>query len=196
LIAETNVGLIKAVGKFNPKLGFKFSTYATHDILSSIRSAYARGNVLNIPLYIRELIPSFNRAITRLEIHHIANPDAAEIAREMGVTAWLVERIIRTKNELRTPVRDSLSNSRITILPSISQIPSSEKRAILQEEVQGILRGVSNPRAKKIIILRFGLDGKKPRTLEQIGKKIGRTRERVRQILEEESANARITAQG
>jgi RNA polymerase primary sigma factor len=187
LIDEGNIGLIEAVDRFDYTKGFKFSTYSTWWIRQSIIKAIAnKGRLIRVPIHMLNTIKKCYFVTKQLTQKYGREPTAAEISKKLGVPEEKVLKILHIAQEpgsLEVPVNpDSTSELGDLIVDIDSQ---SHEDAVffmaLQELIKQVLDKLSK-REKKIIELRFGLDGEGPYTLEETGKIIGITRERVRQI--------------
>ncbi len=188
LIAEGNLGLIKAVDKFDYRRGNRFSTYASWWIRQSVsRSIADQGRTIRLPVHMIELINKWLRTSRQLTQKYGRRPTTSEIAKEMGVTEDKVKRIAKLAQKpasLETPLSDD--DDEYQLLDLLADInaasPNDQLDHELQwEEVMKLLENLKE-REKEILILRFGLNDNIPRTLEEIGERFGLTRERVRQI--------------
>lgn len=187
LISEGNIGLMKAVERFNPKKGAKLSTYAALWIKQSIRRALSnQSKTIRLPVHIVDKVSKLNRLQLQLTDELGREPTDAELADELELTPAKVAHL-RNMNtrpaSLDAPIGDDDDNRFADIVPDPNAptpydvLRDKTMRKSIREHVKKL-----SPREAEIIILRYGLDGNKPMTLEEVGKRFKVTRERIRQI--------------
>ena len=199
LIQEGNLGLTRGIEKFDYKMGFKLSTYVTWWIRQAVSRALAdQSKTIRIPVHMVETINRLNKEKKRLTAELGYEPSIKQLAKGMKMTEEKVEEVIQIAMDpisLDKPVGDE-DDSIVADFIADQNVISPEtnaERVMLKEKIQGLLEGLKE-RERKVLILRFGINDDHPRTLEEVGKELKVTRERIRQIEDKALRKLKIRA--
>jgi RNA polymerase primary sigma factor len=188
LIQDGNIGLMKAVDRFQYRRGFKFSTYATWWIRQTItRSIADRSRLIRIPVHLSDTLRRLKRARETLTATLGREPSADELARHLRLPASKVRLLLEVPAppvSLQTPIGDEESGTKLADFIQDTELPSTDREVLTRERVLHLERalGALSERERDVLRLRFGLGTEREHTLDEVGARFSLTRERIRQI--------------